>query len=266
MDRLNVLGEQLRPLEPPSDARFLDIEYDQLERHRDDMISRLRVEIDDEQVLLEAANTLDEHLRAVDAAISDPAITLDELRSVAQSTVPTLVDRLNSLSQRHTEARFDRRHVQREDAPPARIDTLIATLDTLVDRIGPTIAEREEERDAAIAQQAAEQRISEQLRSIVGNINEIESVRRQEIASSSSEEEINTLIDLIDRLEEHIMPALQQFDDEAMAKSFSTDSILEIGKQRERSEAIVTELKASYITNFSIKYMIVRKIPKVESF
>lgn len=118
LDKLQSLAEQLDPLELAySEVRFLDVDFEQLEKQYEDVLGEMRDEMEHEKALAKAvqqlANEVDELQQHIHTAHNNP----QALQTARQTTVPVVCSKLAALKDQHVEAIKKRKRVARADQP-----------------------------------------------------------------------------------------------------------------------------------------------------
>src|SRR5689334_11036036 len=102
-----------------SEVRFLDVDFEQLEKEYDDMIREMGNEIEEEKVLDNAAKQLNHEVNRLQenmkkAEKTPPSAEVEAaLHNVRQTTIPALRTKLETMKQQNEQARQSRKNVMR---------------------------------------------------------------------------------------------------------------------------------------------------------
>lgn len=123
MDKLQTLAGQLDPMEAAyAEVRFLDVDFEQLEKQLEEVLSQMRAEMDHEKVISNAIGQLDREaaelaaqIASLEATTTTPTAEEEKLlQCIQQTTVPALRAKLAELKEGDQLANNTRKHVQRQ--------------------------------------------------------------------------------------------------------------------------------------------------------
>lgn len=134
LERLQALSEQLDPLETAyADVRFLEVDYEQIEKQYEEMLKEMRNEIDSENLLKDEISQLEAEVAKLQNAPSSQS--MEELQKYQLDVLPKLCARQERLSLKGSDAEAKRRVVR------SKMNTVMIknNLDELVGQVADSI-------------------------------------------------------------------------------------------------------------------------------
>lgn len=167
LDRLQNLAERLDPMEAAyAEVRFLDVDFEQLEKQYEDVFSQMRAELDHEKTMCNAIEQLNREateLIGQIASLESTTTTIEGgsnnnqsiLQWIQQTTVPALYAKLGELRKGNAQANNTRVHVQRLGGTPSLddIEQMIANANARATELSAQI---ERERTEAVVKKIQE--------------------------------------------------------------------------------------------------------------
>ncbi|KAI6207377.1 hypothetical protein M3Y96_00002700 [Aphelenchoides besseyi] len=112
LERLSSLAQQLEPLAvAESELRFVEMDHKDLKDDYDELVKRQERELQDEQDLNAAIETVIEELNKLKREIGE--LSSEDLHKLNGELLPALSTRIDDIGQRDQQATADRQHVQR---------------------------------------------------------------------------------------------------------------------------------------------------------
>ncbi|KAI3413809.1 [Pyruvate dehydrogenase [acetyl-transferring]]-phosphatase 1, mitochondrial, partial [Globodera pallida] len=117
IDQLQQLADKLDPLAMAyAEVRFLDVDFEQLEKHYGDVLGQMHNEIEHERALLAEIERTDRETDDLAAQLPSMDTNLKALQHVQQTTIPTLEAKIVMLEQQSQQQKALRKYVLRSTA------------------------------------------------------------------------------------------------------------------------------------------------------
>ena len=147
LENLHQLAQQLDPMEMAySEVRFLDVDFEQLEKEYDDLIREMGNEIEEEKAL---DSQIAQFCCQVDDLQANLVKAEDEgsiasLQELLTKTINDLLSKLEEFNQQHAQAKQTRRHVARSEMPSLeQLGNAIGNADAKVKEILKSIEQKQ---------------------------------------------------------------------------------------------------------------------------